>query len=93
MITEKAVEAYLKKSMKEAGGLCWKFVSPGIVGVPDRICIFPGGEVIFVELKAPGKVPSPMQYRRLADINSLNAEATWLASLEEVDVFIEMHVA
>jgi hypothetical protein len=22
-------------------------------GLPDRLCLFPGGEVVFVELKAP----------------------------------------
>ena len=32
-----------------------KFVSPGFVGVPDRIILLPGGKVLFVELKSPGK--------------------------------------
>ena len=26
-------------------------------GLPDRLCLFPGGEVVFVELKAFGKKP------------------------------------
>lgn len=41
-----------------------KFVSPGMSGVPDRIVLFPGGHIAFVELKAPGKHMRPLQLRR-----------------------------
>lgn len=47
---EKAVCSYVKK----CGGKAYKWVSPGETGVPDRLCIFPGGVVVFVELKRPG---------------------------------------
>lgn len=30
-------------------------------GLPDRLCLFPGGEVVFVELKAFGKKPRKIQ--------------------------------
>ena len=40
---------------------CYKFVSPSHKGVPDRILIFPGGKVAFVELKAPKGVRSVLQ--------------------------------
>lgn len=52
---EKEIEAKLKKGVEDIGGLCLKWVSPGYVGVPDRIIILPGGTIYFVELKAPGK--------------------------------------
>lgn len=52
---ESTVERVLQKSIKQQGGWCLKFVSPGTDGVPDRICILPGGVVAFVETKAPGK--------------------------------------
>ena len=48
---ESTIERRLVKAVKEAGGLCYKFVSPGNPGVPDRIVFFPGGKVYFVELK------------------------------------------
>ena len=54
-ITEKQVERNFVKAVKEAGGLAMKFVSPGRVGVPDRIVLFPGGRVIFAEIKRPGE--------------------------------------
>ena len=43
------------------GCLCLKFESPGFTGVPDRMILMPGGEMFFVELKAPGKKERPRQ--------------------------------
>lgn len=54
-MAESDIETYLRKKVEASGGKCWKWVSPGRRGVPDRIVIMPGGVVAFVELKAPGK--------------------------------------
>jgi len=61
MTTEKAIEKKYRESVKKRGGLALKFVSPGFTGVPDRIALFPGGQIEFVELKAPGKKPTLRQ--------------------------------
>lgn len=53
---ENAVESQIVKETRRRGGVAWKWVSPGRNGVPDRICIFPGGQIIFVELKRPGRL-------------------------------------
>lgn len=58
---EKQIEEKLRKSIKAMGGLCLKWVSPGYTGVPDRIVLLPGGRIVFVELKAPGKKERPRQ--------------------------------
>ena len=60
---ESAVERALIRRVKELGGLCEKFTSPGRRSVPDRIVSLPGGRVVFVELKAPGKEPTEAQAR------------------------------
>ena len=52
---ENYIEQTLRNAIKQQGGWCIKWVAPGTAGVPDRICILPGGIVAFVELKAPGK--------------------------------------
>lgn len=50
---EKDIEKKLKKMVERHGGLCLKWVSPGMDGVPDRIVLLPGGRVFFIELKRP----------------------------------------
>ena len=61
---EKEIESALVKLVKARGGICPKWVSPGFDGMPDRIVLLPGGHVGFVELKAPGKKPGPLQLSR-----------------------------
>ncbi len=50
---EKDIEKALRRMISRHGGLCLKWVCPGFAGVPDRICLLPGGHLIFVELKRP----------------------------------------
>lgn len=59
---EKEVEKHFVKKVREAGGLALKFESPTMNGVPDRIVLY-GGCAYFVELKAPGEKPRPLQVR------------------------------
>ena len=61
---EKEIEKKLIRAVKAAGGICPKLISPGIDGMPDRMVLLPGGKIGFVEVKAPGKRPRPLQMRR-----------------------------
>lgn len=60
-MAEKDIERKLKKRVEAMGCLCLKFESPGFTGVPDRMVLMPGGEMFFVETKAPGKKERPRQ--------------------------------
>ena len=60
-MAEKDIERKLKKRVEALGCLCLKFESPGFTGVPDRMVLMPGGEMFFVETKAPGKKERPRQ--------------------------------
>ncbi len=71
---EKTVEAYLRRRVKEAGGLALKLVCPGWAGVPDRLVLMPGARVYFAETKDLGKKPKPRQryvHDRLRDMGFL----------------------
>lgn len=68
---ERQVEQKLVKAVKDRGGMCLKFTSPGFDGVPDRIILFPGGHIGFVELKAPGKEMRPLQKKRKRQLEQL----------------------
>ncbi len=61
---EKLVEQKLVRAVKDRGGICPKLVSPGFDGMPDRMVLMQGGHLAFVEVKAPGKVPRPLQVSR-----------------------------
>lgn len=70
-VLEKELERKLVKRISTAGGECFKWVSPGHTGVPDRIVLASGGRICFVEMKAPGKKERPRQrivQRKLRDL-------------------------
>lgn len=71
MAEEKKLEQKLVKAVRDIGGLALKFVSPGCDGVPDRLILIAYGKVAFVEVKAKGKKPRPIQIRRINQIKNL----------------------
>ena len=58
---EKEIERKLIRPVKNMGGLCLKFETPGFTGVPDRIILLPGPHIVFVETKQPGKTERARQ--------------------------------
>ena len=89
-IKESAVERRLVSGVKARGGLCWKFVSPGMSGVPDRIVVTRRGEIIFVELKADDGRLSDRQAMILGQLKNRGARAEVLIGTDDVDRFLEM---
>lgn len=72
MESEKNTERYLCRMVKALGGECYKWVSPGCSGVPDRIVILPGGKIFFVELKSEGRKSTMLQKIRQAELRALD---------------------
>ena len=83
-MNEKIIERKLVKTAKNMGGLALKFISPGYDGVPDRIVLFPGGRIAFVEVKAPGKTLRPLQVRRKRQLESLGFKVYVLDAAEQI---------
>ena len=54
-MNEAGLERKICEHIRRLGGRAFKFVSPGCPGVPDRLCVLPGGRVIFIEVKRPGR--------------------------------------
>ena len=71
MGSEKAIENKLRKATKDMGGIALKFISPGMSGVPDRLILFPGKRMAFVEVKAPGMQMRPLQVKRKKQLEAL----------------------
>lgn len=86
---ERAVEQYLSEGVKALGGRSYKFVSPGQAGVPDRLVVWPGGAVEFVELKAEGGRLSKTQERQLWHLLKLGASAEVVTGRQGVRAWLE----
>jgi hypothetical protein len=83
-MTEKELELMLVKEVRKRGGRAFKFISPGINGVPDRLVLLPGGRVGFVEVKAPGKKMRPNQIKRKSELEELGFLVYCLDSPEDI---------
>lgn len=88
-MTEKDIERRLVQQVRRIGGKAYKFVSPGNNGVPDRLICMPGGRVAFVELKAPGKLPRPVQVHQINALRAMGFRAEVLDNKDAVDNFVE----
>lgn len=82
---ERDIEKKLARLVKELGGLCYKFVSPGNDGVPDRIIITPEGEVWFVELKTETGRLSPRQRLQIDRLRGHNCNVVTVYGWEETE--------
>lgn len=91
---ESDLERYARNCIKLHGGKMYKWVSPGCVGAPDRIAVFPAGQVVFLEFKRPGVKDglSPRQVKEIANLKKLGAEVYVIRSKAEIEEVIKNHV-
>lgn len=87
-MSEKQIEEKLSQAIKAMGGIAYKFISPGNIGVPDRVVIFPGGGVWFVELKTDIGRLTPNQERQIQRIRKAGCNACALYGIDEVHAFL-----
>ncbi|SCY26186.1 VRR-NUC domain-containing protein [Alkaliphilus peptidifermentans DSM 18978] len=88
-ILESKIEAKLKGEVENLGGMCLKFTSPGMAGVPDRLVLLPLGRVVFVELKAPVNKLRPLQKKRKKQLEKLGFKVYVIDSYEGIEDFLQ----
>ena len=82
---EKDIEKHFRHMIGSLGGLCLKWVCPGWAGVPDRICLMPGGKVFFAELKRPvGGIISPRQKEWNKRLTELGFWCYYIRNLQDI---------
>lgn len=86
---EKELERGFAKAVKRMGGIALKFTSPGFDGMPDRLILLPGGKMAFVEVKAPGEVPRPLQKARHKLLGRLGFRVYVLDRKEDIPKIIK----
>ena len=88
IVLEKDVEQYLKNQIHIHKGLCWKWVSPGTNGVPDRIVVC-HQQVVFVELKRPhGGKASALQKLRWQQLLNQGQMVQVISTKQQVDELV-----
>lgn len=77
---EKQIENKLTMAVKKADGIAPKFVA----GMPDRLVLLPDGVFAFVELKAPGENPRPLQKARHRKLRALGFKVYVIDSVDGI---------
>ena len=86
---EKHIEQKLVLEAKSRGGICPKLISPGFDGMPDRMALLPNGKMGFVEVKAPGQKPRPLQLKRHAMLRRLGYQVFVLDAMEDIPAVLK----
>nr|DAV16797.1 MAG TPA: Nuclease [Caudoviricetes sp.] len=86
---EKIIEQKLVTAVKNHGGICPKFVSPGFDGMPDRLLLLPHGRFAFVEVKASGEKPRPLQLARHRLLRRLGFKVFVLDNPQQIGEIID----
>lgn len=84
---EREIEKKIRAEAIRLGWLCWKFVSPGLKGVPDRF-FARKGRVIFIEVKKLGEPLTLQQGLRAKDLRKAGIECYWVDNLEDALVIL-----
>ena len=86
---ESLIEQHLVKEVNRREGLCLKFNSQSMTGIPDRIILMKNGTVAFVEVKQKGKKPRPLQELRMKQLRQLGFKVYTLDEKEKIGEILD----
>lgn len=87
--SEKVVEHKLVGLVKINGGMCIKLLCDQLIGLPDRMCLFPGHKIVFVELKTTGRKPKRIQAYMHNKLRALGFRVEVIDTVESVINFVD----
>ena len=87
--SEKVVEHKLVELVKINGGMCIKLLCDQLIGLPDRMCLFPGHKIVFVELKTTGQKPKRIQTYMHNKLRTLGFRVEVIDTVESIVNFID----
>ena len=89
MEKEKILEKKLAVEVKKRGGWAIKLLAGLVSGLPDRLCLLPGGRLFFAEIKETGKKPSKIQKFVHTKIRSLGFRVEVVDSTEKINQILK----
>lgn len=87
--SEKLVERKLVELVKINNGMCIKLLCDQLIGLPDRLCLFPNHKMAFVETKTTGQKPRRIQAYMHKKLRALGFRVEVIDSVESVINFVE----
>lgn len=87
--SEKVIERKLVELVKLNGGMCIKLLCDQLIGLPDRMCLFPGHKIVFVELKTTGQKPKRIQTYMHNKLRALGFRVEVIDTVESVINFVD----
>ena len=87
--SEKVIERKLVELVKLNGGICIKLLCDQLIGLPDRMCLFPGHKIVFVELKTTGRKPKRIQAHMHNKLRALGFRVEVIDTVESVINFVD----
>lgn len=82
--SEKLLETKLREGVKKLGGVAIKILSIHINGLPDRLCLLPGGRLFFAEIKTTKKKPEKLQALIHRKLRKLGFEVYVIDNSEQI---------
>lgn len=87
--SEKVIERKLVELVKLNDGMCIKLLCDQLIGLPDRMCLFPGHKIVFVELKTTGRKPKRIQAYMHNKLRALGFRVEVIDTVESVINFVD----
>lgn len=90
---EKKLDKSLKNLVEiQLKGWCIKLLAIHISGLPDRLCLLPGGIIFFAEIKTTNKKPRKIQYWVHAKLRQLGFSVYVIDCTENINNIKEKYV-
>ena len=91
--SEKYIERKLKEEVEKLDGLCLKLLPFQFKGLPDRLCLLPGGRLFFVETKSKGVNPEKFQKWVASKLKRLGFGVYTIDSIEQIHDIIDPQIS
>lgn len=89
--SEKDIEKKLAGQIDSLGGWSVKLLSIYVKGLPDRLCLFPGGKIAFAEVKTTKKKPTKIQKLIHRKLRALGFTVVVIDSTTGINEFLEKY--
>lgn len=87
--SEKTLDKKLVRKVRELGGLSIKLSALHFTGLPDRMCLVPGGKIAFAEMKGTGEEPSRIQKTVHKKLRGLGFVVDVVDSTDTLNIFLK----